>query len=94
MAHVKNEKTCFVIMPFSEQCWEVFEFGIAPACKSTGSEAVRVDQLKGPFQHYRFSVNLKIEALRAGLNSAHKSGNPTEAKSLFCGISIVWAKNF
>lgn len=49
MAHVKNEKTCFVIMPFSEQRWEVFEYGIAPACKSAGFEAVRVDQLKGPF---------------------------------------------
>mgnify|MGYP001472196214 CR=1 FL=1 len=55
MANVKNEKTCFVIMPFSEQRWEVFEYGIAPACKSAGFAAVRVDQLKG-----HFNINRKI----------------------------------
>lgn len=55
MANIKTEKICFVIMPFSEQRWEVFEFGIAPACKSAGFAAVRVDQLKG-----HFNINRKI----------------------------------
>lgn len=55
MANAKIEKTCFVIMPIGKQRLEVFKYGIAPACKSAGFEAVRVDQLKG-----HFNINRKI----------------------------------
>ncbi len=48
-------KLCFVIMPFSKERKEVFTYGIAPACKQAGFEAVRVDQLKG-----HFNINRKI----------------------------------
>ncbi|NUM77094.1 hypothetical protein HUU40_22275 [candidate division KSB1 bacterium] len=46
------------------------------------------DFLNGEYLH-RFSDKLKIEALQAALNSAHKSGNPTEVKKLF-----LWDFNF
>lgn len=50
-----SPKLCFVIMPFSKERKEVFTYGIAPACKRAGFEAVRVDQLKGVF-----NINRKI----------------------------------
>lgn len=55
MAKTKTPKMCFVIMPFRDDRWEVFKYGIAPACEKTGFEAVRVDQLKG-----HFNINRKI----------------------------------
>jgi len=49
MTGTTSPKLCFVIMPFKEERWEVFEYGIAPACAQAGFQAVRVDQLQGVF---------------------------------------------
>lgn len=47
MANVKIEKTCFVIMPFSDDMAEVYWEAIQPACDQAGFSARRVDQLEG-----------------------------------------------
>ena len=55
MANVKNEKTCFVIMPFSDDMAEVYWKAIQPACDKAGFSALRVDQLEGVY-----NINQKI----------------------------------
>lgn len=52
----KKNKLAFVIMPFKKERWEVYKYGIKPACEKAGFEAVRVDQLKKG--HY--NINRKI----------------------------------
>lgn len=42
----------------------------------------------------RFSDELRIEAIRAVLGSAHRSGNATEVKKILLWDYILWAKNF
>lgn len=55
MANIKTEKTCFVIMPFSDDMAEVYWKAIQPACDKAGFSALRVDQLEGVY-----NINQKI----------------------------------
>ena len=45
--NTKNNKTCFVIMPFSEAFDEVFEYAITPAVESRGFQCIRMDEVVG-----------------------------------------------
>ncbi len=48
-------RLCFVIMPFAEGLWEVYEKAIKPACTQAGFLPVRVDELEG-----QYNITLEI----------------------------------
>ena len=51
----KNEKLCFVLMPFKEELQPVYDQAIKPACAEAEFRALRVDELQGTF-----NINRKI----------------------------------
>ncbi len=49
----QRKKLCFIIMPFKDDLKDVYHKAIKPACLETGFRALRVDELKGPFNIHR-----------------------------------------
>lgn len=86
----RKEKLCFVLMPFSDDLKPVYWSAIKPACDQTGFHALRVDELKGPFNIHREIIEriFRSEVIIADLTKwnpnvfyemgvAHAIGNKT-----------------
>src|SRR5574342_357484 len=86
----EKEKKCFVLMPFSDDLKSVYWSAIKPACDQTGFRALRVDELKGPFNIHREIIQniFRSEVVIADLTTwnpnvfyemgvAHALGNKT-----------------
>ncbi|MCI0697976.1 hypothetical protein L0337_38990 [candidate division KSB1 bacterium] len=49
----RNEKVCFVLMPFKKNLEAVYTKAIKPACNKAGFKAIRADKLIGPYNIHR-----------------------------------------
>ncbi|MGH7452812.1 MAG: hypothetical protein ACRENG_15800 [bacterium] len=49
----RNEKLCFMLMPFKKKLEAVYTKAIKPACDKAGFKAIRADKLIGPYNIHR-----------------------------------------